>query len=130
MIFVTLNPASAGFLFVRTLKVVEYKQEEPWHIRKEISITTIVAILGIMLSGVYAVFNIQQSLVSLNDRMNHLEGELIPESRIIRLEERQARIERDLKSIREDVQGIASIEAMVREIRREIMMDGHLERKK
>ena len=79
---------------------MEYKDNH-WHLRKEVSISTLLAILTLTIGGVYAFADISNRLTVLEVAVGKLESSPITESRLTVVEGKVENVRDQLNILRE-----------------------------
>ena len=88
--------------------------EEHWHLRKELSIGTIISLMLLTGSGFTA-------YGSLSEKITHIEdAPKVSVSQVARIEERQKTLQEDVDEIKQDVKRLPAIEQALLDIKEQI----------
>lgn len=95
---------------------------EPWHLRKELSVGTILSLVTLGIGSIAAFTAIQADVQQLKDQPK------VEVSDVARIEERQKRLQQDVQEIKDKVEAIPAIEEAIRNLSKELQIERDVRR--
>ena len=94
------------------------EQKESWHLRKELSIGTILSLGSLIFFGLVGYANLNSSVEAMEKKVN--EPHPVSGEQVARIEERQKELKEDVDEIKEDVKRLPAIEQSLKDIKEQI----------